>query len=150
MRFFSEKLKQRIERTSCGSQQKLKLPDVIIIGVSKYGTGSLLLFLDSHPDFVVAPGEKKFFNKGERYYLGLSEYIRLLPKRKRKDQILVEKTPNYFFKPGVEKRIYAAIPDVKLLLIVRDPVTRMVSHYVQIREKMKKLNKTLPAFEVGA
>ena len=125
------------------------LPDVIIIGVGKCGTRALLLFLDSHPHFVVAPNEIHFFSKPELYSLGLSEYIRMLPQRKRDDQILLEKTPGYFFKAEAEKRIHAAIPDVKLILTVRDPVTRMISNYVQIREKCKQLNQSYPVFEVS-
>ena len=80
--------------------------------------------------------------------MGLSEYIRMLPRGKRDDQILLEKTPGYFFKIETEKRIFAAIPDVKLILTVRDPVTRMISNYVQIREKYKQLNQSYPVFEV--
>ena len=126
------------------------LPDAIIIGVGKCDTRALLLFLGSHPDFVVAPNEINFFDKSERYSLGLSEYIRMLPKRKRDDQLLLEKTPGYFFKNETEKRISAAIPDVKLILTVRDPVTRMISNYVQIRENRKQMNESYPAFEVSA
>ena len=125
------------------------LPDVIIIGVGKCGTRALLLFLDSHPHFVVAPNEIHFFSKPELYSLGLSEYIRMLPQRKRHDQILLEKTPGYFFKAEAEKRIHAAIPDVKLILTVRDPVTRMISNYVQIREKRKQMRHSYPVFEVS-
>ena len=73
----------------------------------------------------------------------------MLPQRKRDDQILLEKTPGYFFKADAEKRIHAAIPDVKLILTVRDPVTRMISNYVQIREKCKELNQSYPVFEVS-
>ena len=72
----------------------------------------------------------------------------MLPRRKRDDQILLEKTPAYFNKAQVEKRIYAAIPDVKLLLTVRDPVTRMISSYAQRLDNFKKLNQSYEKFEV--
>ena len=128
------------------------LPDVIILGVGKCGTRALLLFLGSHPDIVAAQQEINFFDRSELYSLGLREYIRLLPRRKRDEQILLEKTPAYFDTPGAEKRIHAAIPDVRLLVIVREPVTKMISSYVHLREKIRKENKTIAnhkSFEVN-
>ena len=105
------------------------LPDVIIIGVKKAGTGALRMFLGLHPRIVVDGREMHFFDKTDRYRLGFEEYIRMLPTRQPSNQLLLEATPAYFFEPEVEKRIHAAMPDVKLLLIVREPVTRMISEY---------------------
>jgi hypothetical protein len=47
-----------------------------------------------------------------------------------------EATPaysSYPFHAGVAERIHTIIPDVRLLYIVRDPIARIVSHYVQQR-----------------
>ncbi len=43
----------------------------------------------------------------------------------------VEKTPSYFVIPGVPEKVKAMDPQVKLILIVREPVTRLVSDYLQ-------------------
>ena len=118
------------------------LPDVIIIGVNKCGTKALLMFLRTHPDIVGANRELHFFDKFKSYTRGLSEYVGMFPTRKRADQILLEKTPAYFHTPEVAKRIHAAIPDVKMLLTVRDPVTRMISSYAKYRERLLRANET--------
>lgn len=47
----------------------------------------------------------------------------------------MEKTPGYFHTPGVPQRIHSLAPDTKLVLIVRNPVTRLVSDYNQFRAR---------------
>lgn len=49
-----------------------------------------------------------------------------------KGQITMEKTPSYFVSKNVPERVYQMNPLVKLLLVVRDPVTRAVSDYAQV------------------
>ena len=61
------------------------------------------------------------------------------------DQITVEKTPAYFITPEVPRLLHAMNPEVKLLLVVRDPVTRAISDYVQASTK-----RPLDAFETMA
>ena len=48
-----------------------------------------------------------------------------------KDQVTMEKAPQYFISPAPE-RIKSMNPDMKLILLVRDPVARAVSHYLQV------------------
>jgi len=61
-------------------------------------------------------------------------------------QLTVEKTPSYFVTKFVPQRIYAMSPNVKLILVVRDPVTRALSDYTQARLK----RSDLPFFETLA
>ena len=44
-------------------------------------------------------------------------------------QITIEKSPKYFVHPEAPARIKAMNANIKLLLIVRDPVVRLVSDY---------------------
>lgn len=46
-------------------------------------------------------------------------------------QITMEKTPSYWVTRSAPKRVYAMNPSVKLLAVVRDPVTRAISDYTQ-------------------
>ena len=46
-------------------------------------------------------------------------------------QITLEKSPRYFLHPEAPARIKAMDPNIKLLLIVRDPVMRLISDYTQ-------------------
>jgi len=61
-------------------------------------------------------------------------------------QLTVEKTPSYFVTKSVPQRVHAMSPDVKLILVVRDPVTRALSDFTQARLK----RPDLPSFEVMA
>lgn len=46
-------------------------------------------------------------------------------------QITMEKTPSYWVTRSAPRRVYAMNPSVKLLAVVRDPVTRAISDYTQ-------------------
>lgn len=59
-------------------------------------------------------------------------------------QITMEKTPSYFITKEVPPRIHAMSPSVRLLVVVRDPVTRAISDYTQSTSKRKK---DTPSFE---
>ncbi|XP_074648968.1 heparan sulfate glucosamine 3-O-sulfotransferase 6-like [Tubulanus polymorphus] len=117
-------------RTRFGGTRKL--PTAIIIGVKKGGTRALLEFLRIHPD-VRAPGpEIHFFDR--HYDLGLEWYRRRMPPTL-PGQITMEKTPCYFVTKGAPKRIAAMSKAVKLIIVVRDPVTRAISDYTQTASK---------------
>ena len=125
------------------------LPDVLIIGVRKAGTGALRHFLQLHPDIVIARKEMHFFDFQANYAHGLKAYARLLPRKTRTDQLLLEKTPAYFIAPGAARRIRDSVPDVKMLLIVREPVTRMISEYVHFDVGTGGLNENTVPFQVS-
>ncbi|MBN3312142.1 HS3SA sulfotransferase, partial [Atractosteus spatula] len=57
-------------------------------------------------------------------------------------QITMEKTPSYFVTKEAPRRVYAMSRDTKLIVVVRDPVTRAVSDYTQTLSK----NPGLPSF----
>lgn len=46
-------------------------------------------------------------------------------------QLTLEKTPAYFTTSGVPARVRADLPGIRLLLVVREPVTRALSDYAQ-------------------
>ncbi|KAK1799476.1 hypothetical protein P4O66_007699 [Electrophorus voltai] len=122
-----------------GSETK-KLPQAIIIGVKKGGTRALLEFLRVHPDIRAVGAEPHFFDRN--YEKGLEWYRELMPKTL-EGQITMEKTPSYFVTKEVPGRIHAMSKDTKLIVVVRDPVTRAVSDYTQTRSK----KPDIPSFE---
>ena len=109
-----------------------RLPQCIIIGVMKCGTSALISFLDIHPDVASAPGESNYFNK---YYNRTLEWYRSQMPLSRANQTTMSKTANYFEKYEVIDRIYAMDPNVKIILVVRDPVVRTVSHWLHYCRK---------------
>ncbi|XP_078691434.1 heparan sulfate glucosamine 3-O-sulfotransferase 6-like [Branchiostoma floridae x Branchiostoma belcheri] len=109
-----------------------KLPQVIIIGVKKGGTRALLEYLRLHPDIRAVGPEVHFFDR--KYDNGLEWYRRKMPPTIAR-QITMEKTPSYFITREVPARVYNMSRDVKLLVVVRDPVTRAISDYTQTVSK---------------
>ena len=115
-----------------------RYPDGMIIGVKKGGTRALLNMLNIHPQVKVARGEVHFFDREENYGLGPDWYLSRMPAVSSKDIKVIEKTPAYFVSPSVPQRIIHTLPNkktVKLILIVRDPVTRSISDYTQLHSK---------------
>ena len=53
-------------------------------------------------------------------------------------QLTVEKTPSYLVTAGVAERVYNMSSDVRLLVVVRDPVTRALSHFTQAQSKRRR------------
>ena len=60
-----------------------------------------------------------------------------------KNQLTIEKTPSYFVTSQVAQRVHQMSPDVKLIVVLRDPVTRALSDYAQASTK----RPGLPPFE---
>lgn len=50
-------------------------------------------------------------------------------------QITVEKTPSYFVTRDVPSRVHKMNPKTKLIIVVRDPITRAISDYTQALSK---------------
>ncbi|KAG5673706.1 hypothetical protein PVAND_003729 [Polypedilum vanderplanki] len=109
-----------------------KLPQCLIIGVRKCGTRALLEMLNLHPRIQKAAGEVHFFDRDENYERGLEWYRKKMPHSFR-GQITIEKSPSYFVTPEVAERVRAMNSSIKLLLLVREPVTRAISDFTQLR-----------------
>ncbi|KAJ0001430.1 hypothetical protein NQD34_006450 [Periophthalmus magnuspinnatus] len=117
-----------------------RFPQAIIIGVKKGGTRALLEFLRIHPDVRAVGSEPHFF---DRFYdKGLAWYRNLMP-RTLDGQITMEKTPSYFVTKEAPARICSMNCQTKLIVVVRDPVTRAISDYTQTLTK----NPGLPSFQ---
>ena len=114
------------------------LPNFIIIGTPRAGTTSLYQYLISHPNVLSAvKKETVFFNYA--YHVNLDWYRMYFPtkreceriKNKRGHQILItgEATPSYLIDPRIPKRIFEKLPKIKLIILLRNPVDRALSHY---------------------
>ncbi|NXE19670.1 HS3SB sulfotransferase, partial [Ardeotis kori] len=117
-----------------------RLPQAIIVGVKKGGTRALLEFLRVHPDVRAVGAEPHFFDRN--YERGLAWYRDLMP-RTLEGQITMEKTPSYFVTKEAPARISSMSKGTKLIVVVRDPVTRAISDYTQTLSK----KPDIPTFE---
>lgn len=122
------------------------IPKCIIIGVRKGGTRALLEMLDIHPEVAAAATEVHFFDWDENYSKGLEWYRELMP-YSYPHQITIEKTPGYFTSPSAPARIRAMNSSIRLLLILRDPVERVVSDYTQVYFNRLENHKPVQAIE---
>ncbi|XP_056624885.1 heparan sulfate glucosamine 3-O-sulfotransferase 1 [Triplophysa dalaica] len=121
-----------------------RLPDIIVIGVRKGGTRALIEMLKLHGSVVAAQNEVHFFDWDSHYQRGLDWYRSQMPLAL-PGQLTVEKTPAYFTSVKAPERVLRMKPDVKLLLIVRDPTIRLLSDYTQVfHNQLEKHKRPLP------
>ena len=117
-----------LEKEEFAMQSRCRtLPDVVIIGAKKCGTGALKIFIAFHPNIVAPKGETHYFDS--HYNKGANWYINSMPPSL-PDQLTMEKTPAYFVTPKAPERLAQLSKDVKILLILRDPLTRSISDYL--------------------
>lgn len=126
------------------------LPAFLIVGGKRCGSTSLYEYVARHPS--VLPSRVK---KGTHYFdvnfpRGFGWYLSKFPTRPRRVEegatsvITGEASPYYMFHPQAPTRIAAALPTVKLLAVLRDPVERAWSHY---RYSVQRGFETLPIEE---
>lgn len=112
------------------------VPDFIIIGAPKCGTTALYTYLKDHPDiFMPQAKEPHFFaqNLSDRYarIRNFEDYAALF-KEAKNDQICGEASVLYYLYPEALQKIIAHNPDVKIIFMVRDPVSMIVSYHTQL------------------
>ena len=111
----------------------MRLPDFLIIGGAKSGTTTLYQYLCRHPQvYMSTPKEPDFFAVDAQYAKGMDWYSSLFSEA-RADQICGEASTTYSRwqqHPQAAERIAQALPDVKLIYIMRHPVDRAYSFYV--------------------
>src|SRR5579863_9235330 len=112
-------------------------PDFMIIGALRGGTTSLYSYMTAHPG--IGPAYMKevhFFDV--HYKKGFPWYQAQFPslpqkyyrERVQKQRFITgEASPYYLFHPHAPKRIAKILPQVKLVVLLRNPVTRAYSHY---------------------
>jgi len=106
-----------------------KLPDFLIIGAMKSGTTSLYEYLSQHPQIDKPTHKEIYFFSTNQYKKGLQWYKAHFPLKHCKDKLTFEASTDYIFVPNTPKRIHQRLPEVKLILLLRNPVDRAISHY---------------------
>jgi hypothetical protein len=108
------------------------LPNLVIIGGLKCGTTSLHHYLNLHPEIAMSrPKELNFFVDELNWPLGRDWYAAHFDPAA---DIRGESSPHYTNRPsfgGVAERIREVLgDDARLIYVVRDPIDRMLSHYL--------------------
>jgi hypothetical protein len=104
--------------------------NTILIGVQKAGTSSLYNWIVQHPE-VYGPEEMKdfhFFSNDKFYNQGI-EYLAPYYNKVSDEKMIMKGAVNYIFFPFVVKRLYDYNPNLKFILILRNPIERAISSY---------------------
>lgn len=104
-----------------------KEPNFLILGAQKAGTTSLLEYMCEHPSLERARAKEiHFFD--ENYDKGIKWYKSFF-KLKLNKRLTGEASPYYLFHPAVAQRIKHHYDGLKLIILLREPVERAISHY---------------------
>jgi hypothetical protein len=103
------------------------LPGFLILGAQKAGTTALYAYLRWHPS-VTGPAWKEVSYFDRHYRRGVHWYRGHFPFRPG-DRLVGEASPGYLFHPLAPERVRATVPEARLIVLLRDPVDRALSHY---------------------
>lgn len=118
------------------------LPDFVLIGAQKCASTSLLAYMGQHS--CIRLGSRKsthYFDRNldrsARWYA--SHFPKapasLTGRVKPRDWLTGESCPDYIFLPGVPARMASLMPEARIIVILRDPVKRLVSQYKHEKRK---------------
>lgn len=117
-----------------------RLPDFLIVGGMRCGTTDARRRLRKHPSIFMAAapsrrprrsghttGETHFFDDPERWRKGLDWYKKLFAEAG--SLVAGEQTPSYVSSAEAMRRIARQMPKVKIVVLLRNPVTRLWSEF---------------------
>ena len=119
-------------------QFKVERLDFIVAGAQKSGTTALRYFLEKHPQIALPERQELHFFDDEEIFSRPVDYELLHSHFRRRRRGLVpvrfgpiagEVTPSYlYWKPAME-RIRAYNPQIKLVILLRNPIDRGFAHW---------------------
>jgi hypothetical protein len=121
-------------RMSAGSRS---LPDFLVIGSQKAGTSSLARYFTDHPD-VFWPKRRELhyfdwsYDRSLSWYRAWFERTSVVEAHERasgRPARVGEKTPDYLVIPDAPTRVKVAMPEVRIVVALREPVARAYSHW---------------------
>ena len=141
---------QASEKLSQCKYLERQLPSGVIIGVKKSGTYALLRYLSLNQQVKPALklsgcdlNEIHYFDSDLNYSFGPEWYRKHMPlvctKSYGEDYVVIEKTPGYFRSLKAAQRIQKFNKNMKVILIVRNPVKRLQSELTHCDHRQKKL-----------
>ena len=114
--------------------------NAVIIGAQKCGTTAIRHNLERHPDVYMARkeeppyGELHFFDLEKNWARGLEWYRSHFP---HPELMQGEKTPDYLSHSICHKRMYATVPNARLIIMLRNPVDRAYSAWNHFNQEIE-------------
>lgn len=134
----------------------MTMPNFLIIGAQKSATTTIAYYLEQHPEIFMSPiKEPGFFDfegtapsfsgPGDRemYELVVSDIngYQNLFREAQTEKAIGEATTWYLYSEEAPKRIKSYIPNVKLIVVLRNPISRAYSAYMHtVRDGREKLS----------
>ena len=105
----------------------MTLPGLLVLGAPKSGTSTLAAWWDAHPQGFTAPAKEVGFftvewDRGLDWYR--EQFAGALP-----GQVTCDASPGYLYDTTALDRIAATLPDARLAVVLREPVSRVWSHW---------------------
>jgi hypothetical protein len=104
----------------------MAVPHFVILGAQKSASTYLATVLNSHPGVYMPTYEVRFFEDPD-YSPDLSALETMF--RGKENKLLGIKRPDYLARAEVPARLQQHLPDVRLIALLREPVSRLVSAY---------------------
>lgn len=113
------------------SSANITLPNFLFIGADKCGSTWLYRVLDAHPQCFVPRAKDIYFF--DRYYnRGWDWYLRFFCDAPPRARAIGELSHDYLYSSAAAQRISNDLPDVKIIVFLRDPVERSFSEYLYL------------------
>ncbi len=115
------------------------LPNFLVIGSQKSGTTSIYHVLRQHPQvFMPERKEVNFFFLEQEYRRGPHYYQSYFAPAPESARAIGEASPGYICHPQAPERIHKLLPEIKLILTVRNPIDRAYSQYWDNRRSLSE------------
>ncbi|MBJ7265756.1 sulfotransferase domain-containing protein [Idiomarina abyssalis] len=125
------KVKNKLDSTLFGGHK----PDFLIVGAQKSGTTSLFSYLEKRGGFVGSkPKEVHYFDREDNYARGSHWYHSHFIKRPGVNGLVFEASPEYLSREKVAKRLKRYNPDLKIIILLREPISRAYSAWNMYRQ----------------
>lgn len=110
------------------------LPNFLVVGAPRAGSTWIHENLKMHPEIFLPTHKKEIHFFDWHYNEGLVFYEEIF-KHSHQYKAVGEVTPSYLHKTEVAERIKKHLPDVKLIVCLRNPVDRLYSRYWNSKAK---------------
>lgn len=111
----------------------MTLPNFLYIGPDKAGSSWLHEALLEHDEIFMSPAKDLYFF--DRYYdRGLAWYAEQFKGAEPHHRVVGETCPDYLASPVAPERIARDLPGVRLMVTLREPVSRALSSYLYMRK----------------
>ena len=137
--------KRLLRRVGMATVRWRALPDYLIIGAHRAGSTSLWAYLSQHPQVSVnfprlqgIKGVRYFdenYHRGEAWYRSHfpSAAYRASLRRRHGGAVAGDASSYYLFHPAAAERAAKAVPEAKVIVLLRHPVDRAYSHWLRER-----------------